>query len=62
MKPPGPDESECQPDVDVVLAPKRGCLKSGTFFVSPDFNEAESGFESFFRSVDLNPFPPANMD
>lgn len=33
-----------QPD----LAPRRGFLKSSTFRIAPDFDDAETGFEDFF--------------
>ena len=30
------------------LAPKRGCLKSADFYISPSFDDPETGFEDFF--------------
>lgn len=34
-----------------ALAPKRGCLKSTDFYISPSFDDADIGFEDFFEDV-----------
>jgi len=31
-----------------AVAPKRGCLKSTDFYISPSFDDSEIGFEDFF--------------
>jgi antitoxin (DNA-binding transcriptional repressor) of toxin-antitoxin stability system len=32
-----------------AAAPKRGCLKSTNFYMAPDFDVSETGFEDFFE-------------
>lgn len=34
-----------------AVAPKRGCLKSANFYLAPDFDASETGFEDFFEDM-----------
>lgn len=35
------------------IAPKRGCLKSVNFYISPGFNDSEFGFADFLPASEI---------